>query len=454
VRWTTEDARSLAERILALSGAESCQVSLELTDSSHTRFAANEVTTAGRAHDLTISITSRMQGKSGTVRTNDTATDALRRAVALSEELMALAPPDPEALEDLGAQQYPAIPAAFDDPTWRAGAVERRGGVRAALEAARSLKLNGSGFFETEARWSAIANKKGLFGFHRETEASYSTTMRTADGTGSGWAGAVSPRLATIRAEDLARRAATKAQASATPRDLEPGIYTVILEPQAVSDLLGSLGFALSARAADEGRSYFAKPGGGNRVGERVFAETVTVYTDPADPRRPGRPWSGAGGGGGGGGRGGGGSNWGLPARRVSWVEKGVLQALAVDRYWATKTEREPLPFSGTAIMEGGTGSVDDLVAGCDRGLLVTRFWYIRSVNPQTLQVTGLTRDGVWLVEKGQVVAPVNNFRFNDSPAKVLQNVEALSAAETTGRWIVPGIRARGFNFSSKSDAV
>jgi predicted Zn-dependent protease len=130
------------------------------------------------------------------------------------------------------------------------------------------------------------------------------------------------------------------------------------------------------------------------------------------------------------------------------------LQALAVDRYWATKTEREPLPFSGTAIMEGGTGSVDDLVAGCDRGLLVTRFWYIRSVNPQTLQVTGLTRDGVWLVEKGQVVAPVNNFRFNDSPAKVLQNVEALSAAETTGRWIVPGIRARGFNFSSKSDAV
>jgi predicted Zn-dependent protease len=138
----------------------------------------------------------------------------------------------------------------------------------------------------------------------------------------------------------------------------------------------------------------------------------------------------------------------------VTWIENGVLQSLAVDRYWATKTDREPMPFSGTPILEGGTGTVDDLVAGCTRGLLVTRFWYIRSVNPQTLQVTGLTRDGVWLVEQGKVVAPVNNFRFNDSPANLLSNVEALCTPEPAGRWVVPGIRARAFNFSSKSDAV
>ena len=151
---------------------------------------------------------------------------------------------------------------------------------------------------------------------------------------------------------------------------------------------------------------------------------------------------------------GGGGGAAGLPVRRTTWIEKGVLKALAVDRYWAGKTGQAPLPYSGGIIMEGGSGTEADLIAGVERGLLVTRFWYIRSVNPQTLQVTGLTRDGVWLIEKGKVVAPVNNFRFNESPALLLKNIEALGAAVSVGNAIVPPIRARDFNFSSRSDAV
>ena len=456
--WTADEAKKLAQRILSYSKADECEVTLQLNDSSHTRFAANEVMTSGSTRDLEIRISSRGKGKSGTVLVNDTEAAALEAAVRRSEALMAVAPESPEWVEGLGPQKYPPI-EAFHEETANTGAEARRGGVGAALEAARGGKLNGSGFFETEATWQALANKKGLFGFHRATEASYSTTMRTEDGTGSGWAGTIAPRITDIRAKDLAATAAKKALSSVQPRDLAPGKYTVILEPQAVADFLGNLGFAFSARAADEGRSYFSKPGGGNRTGEKLFADSVTLRSDPFDARVPGRPWAGVGPGFGGGGGGGmffglAALNQGLPAQRVTWIEKGVLKNLATDRYWAQKTKSEPVPFPGSVIMDGGTGSVDDLVSSCARGLLVTRFWYIRATNPQTFQTTGLTRDGVWLVEEGKIVGPVNNFRFNESPANLFKNVEALSAPVPAGRMVLPAIRAREFTFSSKSDAV
>ena len=451
--WTPEQAKELSGRILALSKADECEVTLLDDESSHTRFAANDVTTSGISRGVTITITSRGGAKSGTATTNETDPEALKKAVERSEELMAVAPASPEFVEGLGPQKYQAVDAAWHEETAKAGAAERAAGVRAALEAGRGKSLEASGFFETEAVGAAIANKKGLFGFHRSTRASWSATMRTADGTGSGWAGFGSPKFGNIVAPELVERAAKKAASAANPRALEPGRYTVILEPQAVADLLGGLGFSLSARAADEGRSYFSKPGGGNRIGETLFSESVSLASDPFDARIPDRPWTGGGGFGGGFG-GGGGSIWGLPSRRVPWIEKGVVKNLSVDRYWAKKTSQEPVPFSGSLVMQGGTGSVDDLVAKTERGLLVTRFWYIRTVNPQTLQLTGLTRDGVWLVEGGKIVGPVNNFRFNESPANLLKNIEAMSAAVSTGSVVVPAIKARDFNFASKSDAV
>ncbi|MGZ5381927.1 MAG: metallopeptidase TldD-related protein, partial [Thermoanaerobaculia bacterium] len=144
----------------------------------------------------------------------------------------------------------------------------------------------------------------------------------------------------------------------------------------------------------------------------------------------------------------------GLPSRKTTWVEKGVVKAVPVDRYWAAKNKLEALPFSGSVILEGGSGTLDEIVAGTERGLLVTHFFYIRSVNPQTVQLTGLTRDGLWLVEKGKIVGPVQNFRFNDSPVSLLKNVEAMSASEPAGTMVAPAIRARDFKFTSKSDAV
>jgi predicted Zn-dependent protease len=412
-------------------------VALTSFHNAYTRFAANEVTTAGSVDDLRIHITSRGNGRSGSVTLNDPDPEHLKKAVARSEELMAIAPVDPEFIEGLDKQKYPSI-KGFHPETAKAGAADRRAGVKAALDLARNSKLAASGLSENGASASAVANKKGNFAFHQSTRAGYSTTMRTADGTGSGWAGSESPRVGDLLPAALAARAAKKAETSAKPRSLQPGKYTVILEPEAVANFLEGFMFALNARSADEGRSYFSKPGGGTRLGEKVFADSVTVRTDPFDPRVPGTPWT----------------DDRLPARATTWIEKGVLKNLAVGRYWARKTEREPLPMSGSLIIEGGTGTVDDLVANTEHGLLVTRFWYIRTVNPRTLQQTGLTRDGVWLIEKGKITGAVNNFRFNESPANLFANVEALGFAVSTGDAVVPPIRARNFNLSSRSDAV
>jgi predicted Zn-dependent protease len=451
--WTSEKARALCDRILSSSKARECELSLRLVDAGHTRFAANDVTTAGTARTVRIQITSRESGKSGTTTTNELDESLLREAVARSEALMAAARPDPEQVEGLGPQRYPEIPA-YDEATAAAGPVRRRDGVSTTLDRARAGGLNASGFFETSAGCSVIANKKGNFGFNRWTWAAYSTTMRTADGTGSGYAAFSSPRVADVDAVALAGHAAAKAKSSAHPRDLPPGRYPVILEPAAVADLLMPLIFWMDARSVDEGRSFLSKPGGGSRVGEKVFADGVTLRSDPFDRRNPESPWARS-------------SSWftgrsgvpdALPARRTTWIEDGVVRALTVDRYWARKTKVEPVPFSGGLILEGSDKSLEALIAETERALLVTRFWYIRIVNPLNATLTGLTRDGVWLVEKGKVVHPVNNFRFNDSPVNLLKNFEATSTPVHSGSeffsMIVPAIRARDFLFTSKSDAV
>jgi predicted Zn-dependent protease len=451
--WTSDQAKALADRILSFSKAPDCEVSLRLSQTGHTRFAANEITTAGMVRNVTVSITSREGGKSGSTTTDELDESLLRDAVARSEALMAAARPDPEQVESLGPQDYPTI-QAFNEATANASPIARRDGVKAALDEARAKRLNASGFFETGARWLAVANKKGNFGFHPASVAEYSTTMRTADGTGSGYARMSSPRLSDLDPAALAARSAIKAESSASPRELAPGAYTVILEPEAVADLLVYLLFSLNARTADEGRSFLSKPDGGNRLGEKLFADGVTLRSDPFNPRNPATPWAGFGGRGGRGAAGAAGE----PARKTTWIENGVVKTLSVDRYWAKKTNVPSVPLSGGMILEGSDKTLEALIAETPKALLVTRFWYIRSVNPQNAMVTGLTRDGVWLIENGKVVHPVNNFRFNDSPVNLLKNLEATSVATPAGSEFfaltVPAIRAHDFHFTSKSDAV
>lgn len=466
--WTRQQAKSLAEQILSYSRAKDCEVSLEQAHTAYARFAANDVTTSGSALTLDISITSGDGRRHGTAHASNSDPTTLKETMARSEELMESAQPDAEYLDALPPQKYPVTPA-FDSQTAKIGPTDRAETAKLALDVARARGLQGSGFSETITRWSALGNKKRNFGFSTSTIARFATTMRTADGTGSGWAGRTSSRFATIPAQQLVERAAHKAETSAHPQALPPGRYTVVLEPQAVADLIGNLMGSFSRRLADQGRSFLSKPGGGNRLGEKIFPEMITLRSDPLHPQVPGRPWAGGGIGGVGAFLGfggfGGGAFTGVPSRKTTWIEKGVVKALSVDRYWAKKIHSDPVPFSGSLILEGGAGTAEDLVAGMDRGLLITHFFYIRPVNPQNVELTGLTRDGVWLVEKGKILHPVNNLRFNESPVNLLKNAEALSAAVPAGGgsgggflggpgMLMPGIRARDFSFTSQSDAV
>ena len=456
---TEAECRKLAERALSYAKVPDASVSMTFTDSGNTRFANNEITTAGAAESVTVVVSTTREGRTGRVSLNETTSEALEQAMRRAEEIAGVVPPDPEAVGPLEPQKYMKI-AAWDEATAKLDAAARVPGVRAVIEPAARESLNASGFFTRTARVQCIANKAGNFGWHRSTDCSFSATARTADGTGSGWAEDSAWRARDVDAPALAARALQKARDSRQPRPLSPGDYTVILEPAAVAQFLqAGIGFqAFLARLAEEGRSYFSKQGGGTRVGERVFHESVTLKTDPADPRRPTAPWGvggGPGGGGGGGGAGfGGGADLGLAITPTVWVRNGVLENLAYDRYWAKKAGRAPTPNPTGLIFEGGRETMESLIASTDRGLLITQFWYIRTVNPQTLQLTGLTRDGVWLIEKGKIVHSVSNFRFNESPAVMLQNLLGMTPAVRTGNNLVPAVKASAFTFSSLSDAV
>jgi predicted Zn-dependent protease len=218
----------------------------------------------------------------------------------------------------------------------------------------------------------------------------------------------------------------------------------VVLEAGALGALFPSLRMSLDARSAEEGRSGFSAPGGKSRVGEALFSPAVTVVSDPQDPLVPGTPWS----------------EGGLAARRVSYVQAGVLRELHRSRYWAKKTGAAPTADGGTLRLVGGGLSLEDLIAKVDRGLLVTRIWYVRMLDPQRIGVTGLTRDATFLIEGGRVSAAVKNFRFNQSLLDLLRDVVALGreeaalGGELAGGLALPPAVVKDFQMSSVSEAV
>jgi len=220
------------------------------------------------------------------------------------------------------------------------------------------------------------------------------------------------------------------------------------MEPAAVADLIGWLGFAFGARGAEQGQSFLSKPSADGKsvstyVGDKLFPEIITLRSDPFHPKLASTPW---------------GPSL-LPNEKIAWIEKGVVKNLYYDRYWAQKAGKKPTPFPSELVLEGQDNTMEDLIASVDRGLLVTRLWYIRVVQPKTFQLTGLTRDGVFLIEKGKVTDAVTNFRWNQSPAEVLQRTTKLTQPvrvtnDETGSNMAPALITTDFNFTSISDAV
>jgi len=417
-----------------------------------------EITTSGEVTDASVTITSTIGKHRASATTNVLEDASLRRTVDLAERLARLAPADPELMPELGPQTYAPVSGyiartADLGPESRAAAAKRViDGAGQAGKAAGDVSV--AGFLEANAVSRAVATSKGLFAFHRSTDANLSTTVRTPDGTGSGWASAGARDWQNVNPSMLGVRAAQKAVASRNPTAIEPGAYTVVLEPQAVADLIPLLGGAFNARSADEGRSTFSRKGGGTRLDEKIADERVTIYSDPADADLLAQPFDAEG----------------LPLKRNVWIENGILKNLSYSRYWAQKQGKQPTGgggggggeggggfggFPGGLKMVGGSKTTDELIAGTQRGVLVTHFFYIRFLDQRTVLLTGLTRDGTFLIENGKVARSLKNFRWNESPLFMLNKVDELGKAEPTAAGqVMPAIRARDFTFTSLSDAV
>lgn len=439
-----DEARRIAEQALALSKADSCIVSLSSHQRRNLRFARNNVTTSGLQDGVGLSVESHFGQRAGSASVNQFDAASIEAAVRTSEQLARLAPENPEFMPPLGPQTY-LENRAYSASTAKAGPERLAALCRPVLDRAVAGKVEAAGFLESGASFSALATSKKLFAHTTGTLASFTVSARTPDGTGSGWAGCNQNDLARLDTARLGEIAVRKTRDSTKPVGMEPGKFTVILEPSAVCDLVVGLILGLDARSADEGRSFMTRKGGGNKVGEKLFGERVTIFSDPHDDLAPGAVFSGDG----------------LPIRRTDWVENGVLKNLAYSRFWADKQGRPPVPSPTNVIMRGGTTPISEMIANTKRGVLVTRLWYIREVDPSTLLSTGLTRDGTFLIEDGKITKPLKNFRFNESPVAVLNNIEAMGPAERARgsesedfTAAVPPLLVKDFTFSSLSDAV
>jgi predicted Zn-dependent protease len=457
------ELKKIAERALSFVSAPEVQVAFTPARLGNTRWARNEVTTSGYQETMQISVQAQYGKKKGTSVGNQLDDDSLRRLVQKAEELARLAPDDDETMPLLGPQTYLKTNQAFDDvaavgPDYRA---------RIALEAIRKSeekKLIGAGFVDHRHDATYLANNKGLSGYRTSTGIAYSLTARTDDGTGSGWGGTTANRLTSFDFSSMTARAIDLAVRSQKPVGVEPGNYTVILPGEVVADIcrglaggfggggggggggFGGGGGPLDARTAEEGRSLMSRPGGATRLGEKMVSERANLYTDPMHPDCPGSPFDGQG----------------MATKRIDWIKEGVIANLSYSRYWAQKKGKEPTPGSTNTIMDGGKATIDEMVASTKRGLLLNRVWYVRPVDPQTALFTGLTRDGLFLIEDGKVTKPAKNMRWNETPVKVLRNIEMMgpskrvitSEQDLGSHLFFPSIKMNDFTFASLSDAV
>jgi predicted Zn-dependent protease len=439
-----DEALRICETVLShakAAGAEDAAVSLQNSVESHARFADNRITTSGRADDLDISVTVWVGKRRGAATGNDPGAEALKRLAEEAVQIARVSPVHREYVPTLGPLEY-AESRGFANATADVDPAVRAASLEAVLGACRAAKVTGAGFHTARASATAAATANGNRRYFRSSEAGLSVTARSDDGTGSGYFAGDHFDLARLDSKRIADQAVSKAVRSRQPKPIEPSTYPVILEPQAVSDLIGFLTGSFDARTADEGRSAFSAKDGKTRVGEKLFNERLSLYSDPMHAELPAAPST----------------DEGIPASRVSLVKAGVLETLRYTRFWAQERKQTPTPGPVNYIMEGSQPpvSIDGMIAGMERGLLISRFWYVRLVDPRTIVLTGLTRDGLWWIEKGRISHPVRNLRFNQSVLAMLApwNVDGIGAPQRLSPLMVPALKLNAFTFTSVSDAI
>jgi predicted Zn-dependent protease len=440
-----EEAKQILEKVVGFSKADGIEVNLNGADNGNIRYARNSVSTSGEDSNVSLAVQSYYGKKSGSATINEFDDASLEKVVRRAEELAQLAPENPEFMEPLPPQTY------SDSKTWSEATAKITPDYRAkaasdSITPASTKDITAAGYLEDNKGFTSMMNSKGLFAYNQATSVDFTVTMRTNDGTGSGWVARNFNDVSKLDTSEASKIAIDKALLSKNAKAIEPGKYTVILEPSAAGDLINLMLTNMNARQADEGRSYLSKKGGGTKLGEKIVDERVNIYTDPLNDEAPASPWMGNG----------------LARKKMDLLRGGVVKNLIYDRYWASQKNVEAVPFPGNRIMEGGTASLEDMIKDTKKGIIVTRFWYIRAVDPQTLLYTGLTRDGTFYIENGKIKHPIKNFRFNESPVIMLNNLETLGKQMriSTGGFggggssLIPYMKIRDFTFSSLSDAV
>lgn len=448
-------AEQIFDRVKKYSSSKELEVIFNSTNHALTRFANNTI--HQNVSELTESASIRVafDGKTARASTNRFDDESLKRAVQSAESIAKVQEPDPELLPMAGASEGKGAtaPSRWFDQTAAITPAERAEGVGKIVGVAKKNKLVTAGIYSSSQLAEAVVNSNGLSVFHRQTSAEVSITM-LAD-TSSGWQKANSPDVKNIDPVQLGEIAAQKARDSQNPKELPPGKYTVILEPAAVLDLVGFMFWDFAGLAILDQRSFL-----NNRIGTKLFGENITIVDDVGHPLQSNSPFDGEG----------------VARRRVSLVENGVIRNLVYARGTAEKMRHSeykdkvgeiqttghgyPLPNEmGEAptnivfVTPGGEQTVDQMIGSTEKGILITRLWYIREVDAYEKILTGMTRDGTFLVEGGKVKHGLLNFRFNQSLIEMLNSVEAMgtsvrSSGEESFDMVVPPMKIRGFNFT------
>jgi predicted Zn-dependent protease len=438
---TRQRAEQIFSKVLKYSTADETEAIIGSTAYSLTRFANNTIHQNVAEAGLSVSVRAVVGQRTARASTNKLDEASIRQVCEAAMELARLQPPDPDLLPMPGAQTFRSVDRFYTE-TAELTPQARAETVRKVIERAEQDGLTAAGIFSSGVTASGLLNSRGLSAFHEETVSEFSVTMLGE--TSSGWAKSTSPNFQTLEPEVLADRAARKALESREPRDIEPGKFSVILEPAAVLDLLGFLFFDFGGLAIHEQRSCLT-----GRLGQKLFGDNINVRDDVYHPLQAGAPFDGEG----------------LPRQRVTLVENGIVKNVVYARQTAQKMGTEPtghgfpLPNEyGEApmniVMDGGRAGVEEMVRSTERGLLVTRLWYIREVDPYRKILTGMTRDGTFWIENGEARHGVKNLRFNQSVIEMLSNVEMMGPAQRTAgeesfEMVVPAMKVRDFSFSS-----
>ncbi|MGH7681913.1 MAG: TldD/PmbA family protein [Candidatus Eiseniibacteriota bacterium] len=446
---TRDEAKAVLDRALGAVREGEAEAVLGGGENHLTRFANNEITqnVSERRHVLSVRVV--FGKRTGRATGNDLSQPGVERLVQAAAAAARLQPEIPDLLPLPGPQSYRTVDAD-DAATAAMGPDARAKEVGRAIETCVRGGVTAAGIFETgrgtigdygELGALAIANSRGLFAYHQGTQATF--TISALEGTASGWAGRESFSATGIDGAALAARAVDKAVRSRNPVSWEPGRYTVILEPAAVADLLTDTSWlSFGAVPVQEGRSFLS-----GKIGERVVGENITIRDDPYHPLHRGTPFD----------------EEGIPTKATTIIERGTARGPVYDRTTAAKEGKEStghgLPVPNTIgpvarhlVLDGGSGPIDALLAGVEKGLWVTRVWYTNVVDPKTATLTGMTRDGLFAIENGKVTRAVRHFRFNQSVVQMLGAVEGMSEPERCSGVVCPGLRVRGFQMSSVTE--